>query len=309
MIENIRFRPGHGLAVPLVAVAMLATAAGGALADPAFTYGNSDDVKDVKAVVWTAAAEGGLVLTTGNSQTTTATAGIKTTRKSGNNQLAFDGAITYARASTRVLDDRNGNGLVDNQSEITTKDVTSAESLAGKLRYDRFLTKHNSLYIAALGARDVPAGKLGSFGGQVGYSRQVYKTKTAETTVEVGYDYSREILVSKNLSIHSVRGFIGHKDELTPGATLVASIEGLTNLNSEELPTGKDGSIGQDTRINTVLAISAKIGKTLSVQTSIEAHYDHRPAPLKIDGLAMGFVPEASRLDTIMKASLIYTLF
>ena len=93
MTENIRFRPGHGLAVPLMTVAMLATAAGGALADPSFTYGNADDVKDVKTVVWTAAAEAGLVLTTGNSQTTTATAGIKTTRKSGNNQLAFDGGI------------------------------------------------------------------------------------------------------------------------------------------------------------------------------------------------------------------------
>jgi hypothetical protein len=47
----------------------------------------------------------------------------------------------------------------------------------------------------------------------------------------------------------------------------------------------------------------------MSVQTSIEAKYDNRPAPASIEGLRMGFVPEASKLDTMMKASLIYTFF
>jgi hypothetical protein len=45
----------------------------------------------------------------------------------------------------------------------------------------------------------------------------------------------------------------------------------------------------------------------LAFQTSVEAKYDHRPGPLGIKNLAMGFVPEASKLDTIMKASFIYT--
>ena len=39
----------------------------------------------------------------------------------------------------------------------------------------------------------------------------------------------------------------------------------------------------------------------------LEARFDNRPGPLQVKNLADGFVPEASRLDTIMKASLIYS--
>ena len=67
----------------------------------------------------------------------------------------------------------------------------------------------------------------------------------------------------------------------------------------------------RDTRVNGHVGVSAKVGKNLAVSTTIDVHYDNRPAPLQIKGamLAMGFVPEASKMDTIMKASLIYTFF
>jgi len=43
------------------------------------------------------------------------------------------------------------------------------------------------------------------------------------------------------------------------------------------------------------------------VLSTRRAKYDNRPGPLGVKNLAPGFVPEASSLDTIMKASLIYT--
>ena len=64
-----------------------------------------------------------------------------------------------------------------------------------------------------------------------------------------------------------------------------------------------------DTRVNGHLGISAKLTRSLAVQTALDIKYDNRPGPLAIKNLAMGFVPEAANLDTIMKASLIYTLF
>ena len=186
--------------------------------------------------------------------------------------------------------------------------MVTAETIAGKLRYDRFLTELNSLFIAALGSRDVPAGKELVVGGQLGYSRSLYKSEKALTLGEFGYDYSFEDLTAGDgLSIHSLRAFVGHKAAMTEVADLDASVEVLTNLNRLTLPTGEDGGAFRDTRVNARIAISAKIGLNLAVQTSIEAKYDHRPAPLGVKGLAMGFVPEAASLDTIMKASLIYT--
>src|SRR5262249_22718832 len=142
--------------------------------DPKFVYGDVKDVKDVKKVEWSASAEAGLVLTTGNSETTTATGGIKAARKSGDNKLSLEASAAYAKSGLWVIKDKNGNGMIDDSSEITTVETVTAETLAGKLRYDRFLTDFNSLYAALLAARDVPAGKESVFGGQLGYSRRLY---------------------------------------------------------------------------------------------------------------------------------------
>jgi hypothetical protein len=294
----------------LVAAATMIAAPVAFAQTPKFQFGKSEEVEKVKDVEWTAQAEAGIVFTTGNAETTTATAGLKASRKTGFNKVSLEGSLTYAKSGIRVLRDNNANGMIDDESEITTVDTTTAETYAAKARYDRFLTKYNSLFVAVLASRDRPAGKEKVLGAQVGYSRQLYKSKTAEAVAEIGYDFSREDLTAgDSLSIHSVRAFLGYKAEMTEGTTLDSAFEVLTNLNEETLPTMKDGGPGQDTRINAQASIASKIGKNLAVQTAIEMHYDHRPGPLPIKGLAMGFVPEASNLDTIMKASLIYTFF
>lgn len=274
-----------------------------------FEYGKFEDVKDVKTVEWKATAEAGVVFTTGSAETTTATGGIKASRKMANNKLELEASGAYARSGLRLLIDHNDNGLIDGDNEIQSVQSTTAEMLASRLRYDRFLTTFNSLYIAALASRDTPAGKELVFGGQAGYSRGLHKSKTSQTVAELGYDFSREDQIAPGdpLSIHSARAFVGHKAAMAEGVDLDASAELLTNMNRLTLPTGKDGGPFKDTRVAMKVAVSAKIGLNLAFQTSIEAKYDHRPGPLAIKNLAMGFVPEAASLDTIMKASFIYT--
>ncbi|MEJ7603994.1 MAG: DUF481 domain-containing protein [Kofleriaceae bacterium] len=296
----------------VVVAVLLGTVVAASADNPKFEYGKADEVAKVAGVEWNASAEVGLVFTTGNSETTTVTAGLKAARKTGQNKLAIDASLTYARSSVRQLVDNNGNGTIDDASEIESVSSTTAETVTSKLRYDRFLTDANSLYAAALAARDLPAGKEAVVGGQVGYSRRIYKTKTAEAVAEAGIDYSHEDLVAGDaVHILSARGFVGFKAELTEGATFDASLEGLTNLNKETLPTtdNPEAKLAEDTRVIAKVGFSAKIGKNLAIQTSLEAKYDHAPAPLSIKNLAIDFVPEASRLDTMMKASLIYTIF
>lgn len=295
------------------AVAAAVLCGGSAVADPKFEFGKSEEVKKVKGTEWTASAEAGVVFTTGNSETITATGGFKATRKQGNNKLAIEANGTYAKAGIRVLDDINGDGLINSVEEIRAVDQVTAETIAGRLRYDRFLTEFNSLYVAVLGSRDIPAGKELVAGGQAGYSRRLHKSDTAEAVGEIGADYSREdLLVGDPVSILSGRAFVGYKADMTVGTTFETTGELLTNLNTETLPfPGAKGTAkpGRDTRVNFKAAISSKIGKNLAFATTLEAKYDNRPAPLAIKGLAMDFVPEAAKLDTIMKASLIYTFF
>jgi hypothetical protein len=297
----------------LLCCAVVVTTAGSVYADdPKFVYGNYADVKDVKKPEWIASAEAGLVVTTGTTDSTTATGGFKVSRKEGNNRFALEASGTYAKTGTLVLNDLNGNGTIDNTGELVERDQVTAETLASKARYDRFLTTDNSLFVAALAGRDLPAGKRATYGGQLGYSRQLYKSKTSTTTGEIGYDFSREELtVGEGISVHSGRLFIGHKAQLLAGADLDASVEALTNFNRETLPTGQDGGAFNDTRVNVRLAISAKVSNSIAFQTSIESHFDNRPGPLTLPSgsapFPMGFVPPAAEVETIMKVSLIYT--
>ncbi|HEY1548894.1 MAG TPA: DUF481 domain-containing protein [Kofleriaceae bacterium] len=291
----------------------MVAAAGPAYADdPKFDYGNYADVKKVTKTEWTASAEAGVVVTTGTTDSTTATGGFKVTRKQGDNKLGLEASGTYAKTGTLVLDDLNGNGTIDNTSELVERDQITAETLAAKARYDRFLTADNSLFIAALAGRDLPAGVDARYGGQAGYSRVLYKSKTSTTVGEIGYDFSREDLsVGPGVSVHSGRLFVGHKAQLLAGADLDASVEALTNFNHETLPTGQDGSAFNDTRVNVRVAISAKVSNSIAFQTSLESHFDNRPGPLTLPSgsapFAMGFVPPAAEVETIMKVSLIYT--
>jgi hypothetical protein len=277
--------------------------------DPKFEYGKSDELKDVKGVEWNASAEFGLVFTTGNSETTTITGGAKAARKEGDNKLSGEVSGAFAQTGARQLADLNGNGLIDNEGEIVTVTTTSSESLAGKLRYDRFLTTHNSLFLSALASTDEPAGKELAFGGQFGYSRQLYKSESHEVVGEAGLDFSREkLIVGDALSILSARVFAGYKGALGPTTNLDGSVEALFNLNRLDTPTGEADPV-EDSRITSRVGVTSKISESLSLNTSIEVKYDHKPAPLKIDKLAPGFVPESAAWDTIMKASLIYSFF
>jgi hypothetical protein len=267
--------------------------------------------EEVKGVVWRAIAEAGLVFTTGNSETTTATGGVRVSRRTRWNKFSLDASGAYAKSGVRgLVTDNYGDGMIHDPSQVGTIEAITAETLNGRLRYDRFVTDLDSFYIAAIASRDLPAGKRSAFGGQIGYSRHLIKAKTAEALAELGYDVSRvRLVVGPPLTIHSARAFIGVKKEMIAGTVLDASFEVLTNLNSVPLPTMKDGSIFQVTTLNGKLAVSAKMSKNLAVQTSIESHYNHRPGPAPLKNLAMGVVIEAASLDTLMKASLIYNFF
>ncbi len=277
--------------------------------DPTYTYGKKEDVKDVKAVTWTGSVQAGLVSTTGNSQTVTATAGATATRKDADNKLDGTLNFTYARATTRIVNDANGNMVID-PGEVSEQTATSANNINGKLRYDRYLTDLNSLYVAALALIDHPAGKAFQGGGQIGYSRSLYKTETAEATAEVGYDLSYlKVLNDGSTTIHSARAFVGYKGKAAHDSVVEASLEALFNLNSIAIATRTAGAF-DDTRLNALVSLTTNLTKKISFQASFALRFDDFPAPIaKIGNLtfAPGNELIADKVDTITKATLILT--
>ncbi len=139
-----------------VAVGLLAIATPAAAQK--FEFGKAEEVEKVEVVDWTAVAEAGLVVTTGNSETTTATGTAKASRLDKWNKLALELGFAYARSSVLFVSDDNLDGAIS-EDEIDETESTTAKSWNAKIRYDRFLTAHNSLYVAALAAADEPAGE------------------------------------------------------------------------------------------------------------------------------------------------------
>lgn len=293
------------------AIVIAASGLATAQPNPAFTYRGADDVKEVKAVEWTASAEIGVVLTTGNSETTTATASGKVGRRAGKNKLELTASMAYARASIRSAVDRDGNGTIGPGEIIGTTQIT-AETFEGKARYDRYLDDHDSLYLAGLARRDRPAGKELVAGGQVGYSRVLKKTEAVEATAEAGYDlsYENQVTPGPGVFIHSLRVFAGVKGKASDDNVYEASVEYLTNLADEDAPAGQVDRL-DDNRVNLHSQWTSKVGKDLSLAFTFDLHYDGAPAPLTLAGVMFdaGYVPESAKVDSLFKGSLIYTFF
>lgn len=287
------------------AVVLLPTAA----TAQTFTFEKPPD--DVKPeVTWTATAEAGLLVTTGNSDTRTLSAAAKATRTDPKNKLDASFGIAYARSTILVAADANGDNLIG-PDEIDEQSTTTANSWLGRVRYDRFLTSHDSLYATGSIGADPPAGKDLFGGGQVGYSRGLYVSEKHTVVSEAGYDFTYEDLAAgEALSIHSARVFLGYKGTLRTDTAAELSVEALSNLNTlQTVPEESDAF--EDTRVNGVAAITTKLTDDISFAFSFTAKYDAVPAPRPaFAGFAYepGFVPLADELDTITKATLIVSL-
>ncbi|HVV85718.1 MAG TPA: DUF481 domain-containing protein [Kofleriaceae bacterium] len=255
---------------------------------------------------WAATAEAGLIVTTGNSRTSTGTVGLKASRKEKKNELSLEASATFARSSNQVVD--AGADMVLSADEVTRTSVTSAEAYNAKLRYDRLLTAKDSLFVAGLASADVIAGKDFVGGAQLGYARAFFKKKKQELSGELGYDFSHESLSDGSSDdIHSARAFVGYKATPSDTTTFDASIELLANGNRTNPSVGPL----DDIRTNLTANLSTKITKGIALSLSFIAKYDHAPAPFDAPaGVTLDPTnpPLNSTLDTTSKVSLIVTL-
>jgi len=295
---------------PALSLAAITALCGSAAAQPKFEYGKADEVKDVKAVEWKASAQAGLIVTSGNSRTTTGAVGASASRKAGHDKFSAEAGAAYARADITVGVDANMNGALS-RDEIQTITTTTTRAWLAKARYDRFLTEHNSLYLSAGVTADQPAGKQLFGGAQLGYSRLLYKSDRHELATEAGYDFTYENYVAPGdpVNIHSARGFAGYTGKVRTDTEVSGATEVLVNLNSEDTPTGTVKA-GRDVRVNGKAAVTTKLTSILSLRVGFTLKYDRAPAPRpQIGGLPFdGFTPLAKRLDTITELQLVVTL-
>ncbi|HSS40162.1 MAG TPA: hypothetical protein VLT58_15450 [Polyangia bacterium] len=89
----------------LILVIVTAAASARAQSNPTFTYAKPEEVKVdpskpvTPPVEWKAQVKGGLMVTSGNSQTTNGVFAASASRKEGNNKLALDGGAAYGHSN------------------------------------------------------------------------------------------------------------------------------------------------------------------------------------------------------------------
>lgn len=278
--------------------------------DPKFSHTSEDELSELEKGAakpeWKAGALAGLILTTGNSRTTTISAGAKASRKADKNKFQLEVGGAYARSSLFLANDADGDGDID-AGEYERLSQTSARSFEGKARYDRFLSKSDALYLSAQGLTNKPAGKQFVGGGQGGYSRTAFQNTMHTVVVEAGYDYSYEDpVVGNGFSNHSLRAFAGYEGKLTDDSGLDASIEGLFNVNELDTPTGPADRF-EDARLTSRLALTTKLFEDISFRFGFEARFDNVPSALPSfsSPFEAGYIPEADTLDTKTEATII----
>ena len=101
----------------------------------------------------------------------------------------------------------------------------------------------------------------------------------------------------------------GYKGKLSETTTVEGSLEVLANVNGQTINT-REVSPFEDLRVNLGGSLSAKLTASVALSFSITAKFDNVPAPLALAGFTLDPTdpPEASRIDTTTKASLIITL-
>jgi hypothetical protein len=303
---------------------ILVARAAAAQSNPKFEYGKAEEVKVVE---WKAQAKGGGLMTSGNSQTLNGNLGASVSRKEGNNKLALDGGFAYGKS--RIIT-ATPDPVVANQVDINQQTVTTTNNWLARGRYDRFFTANNAAYALGQIGADKIAGKTLTGGGQIGYSRQLFKNEMHLVVAELGYDFSYERYVQPPdqtldpVSIHSARAFLGETFKVSGVTGLSASVEALFNLNKESkalnINTKAPGvDPFKDTRVNAKAGMTTTLYKSLSVGAGFLLKYDQNPAPRPLPKLPAGtlpmptivFGPElgpfADRVDLQAEVTLIYT--
>ena len=277
---------------------------------PEFEYGDRKELEEVGGVAWTAQAQGSVIHTSGNSQTTTVSGAANASRKAGDNKFQAEASAAYASAEILTANDANGNGTIDDGSEIVRREETTSQAWSVTARYDRFFVGKNSVFVAGLVSADEPAGKELVGGGQLGYSRLLLDREGHQLSAEAGYDFSYESYVAgDSVSIHSGRVFVGYTGEFTEGTSGAASVEALTNANELDTPTG-DVDRFEDLRVGGKVSVTTELFEDINFRAGFTARYDNAPAPRPTLAIpyADGFVPEADELDTRTEMTLIIDL-
>lgn len=218
--------------------------------------------------------------TTGNAESVTVAAALDTSHRWGQNRV---GAVAGVNVGFGAVD-TNGDGFLDESERcIGVDDVdcaSTAERYGADLRYDRFLSARDSLYVLVGALHDPFVGFELRSHVQLGYARLLVNQPDTHVTLEGGVDLAREAYVAG----------------LSPAFTHLVAAQAALKLDHvfnesvsfadalvvyEPLLTQPEGSAFAphftDFRVSNVATLSAKVSSKLSVNVADTLEFRNEP--------------------------------
>jgi hypothetical protein len=222
-------------------------------------------------------------------------------------------ALTGSGAfETRFSNNGIGASLVGNYGEGAPPGEpmeTSAQSLQGRVRYDRYLVERLSLFLINTGRHDRFQGLDFRYNLDPGVKYLLVQQPATKLWVEAGYDFQYDVRRNEARTVldgdgnpvldpasglpqrldktevdHSARLFAGHSHAFNDAVTLALGVEYLQSFVESER-----------SRLNFDALFAAKVAGGLAVGFGFNARYDNAP------------LPEKRELDTTSTLTLIYS--
>jgi putative salt-induced outer membrane protein YdiY len=155
------------------------------------------------------------------------------------------------------------------RAEVAGVTETNTNNLKTELRYDRFLNDPMALFVLGHIGYDEPAGFDLRGGLALGFAHQLVVLPPHGFRYEVGPDYTHEERTDGTSDeVFSGRLFLEYVYTIAEWAKFSEGLETLTNVQD-----------GEDTRFNSLTALTIKLTDIVSFQTGFNVRVDLQPVP------------------------------
>jgi len=202
---------------------------------------------------WKTESRAGIVLTSGNTDTSTLNFGDETIYRFGQNLAKLKALYLYQKNA----------------------DVISGKSWSLGLRYERILSDRLNVFLGETVEGDRFAGVNQRYSTDVGVKYSLVKEDRLTWFAELGYRYTKENLILVHRTQHYARAYTEIEKKLSPTVSAKYWLEYLPNFTSST-----------DWQLNTEASLSAAISSLFSVQSAYLLKYDHElnaPGLVKTD--------------------------
>ncbi len=229
-------------------------ATGGAAADQTIAFADLGAVNPPdKTRSWQGTIRGGLLVTTGNSETTQANVGINLTRRTEFDRLTFDGQYLFGRQ----------------ENADTGEDETTTDNWSVVGKYDYFFT--DQFYVFALSRieRDRIANLDIRVAPSVGVGYQWLESDRTNFNTEAGLGWVYEDFRNDDSNDYFAARLAYHLDHaINERVTLFNNVEYIPSLER-----------GDEFNVNADIGLRVSLTKNMFSEGKVEWKYDSQPAP------------------------------